>query len=180
MNIEHTVTTRSGKDIVFRAISSSDAPAAMEYINALVEEDAPILVNQKIDLEGEQAFIDDAVASQDAGTAVYIVAWDAKHIVGICQVTLGIFRESKIGTFGTSIRKEYRGDGLGKMLSAFVIDLAVKELQPRVIVLDVFGNNDRALQMYQGLGFEEYGRVRNAMSYQDTFEDLVRMCTYIV
>jgi len=88
-----------------------------------------------------------------------LLAEDKNKIVGISSVELRKDRESHVGEFGISIRKEYRGIGLGKKLMKEVLKLAKRELKPKIIRLSVFSENKIAPNLYKKFGFKEVARI---------------------
>ena len=66
---------------------------------------------------------------------------------------------SHVGGVGITIAKDYRGEGIGKILMQSLLDEAENYIpQLRIITLGVYEDNPPALEMYKKLGFQEYGR----------------------
>lgn len=148
-----------------------------EYINSLVEEDLMISLNKKQTLEEEKEWIERNLQNVKEKKTVLLIAKNAEKIVGISEVELKKGREGHVGEFGISIRKGYRGKGLGKKLMANVLDLSKKELNPRpkIIRLSVFSENKIAQNLYKKFGFKEVARVPKQLEYKGKFIDEIIM-----
>jgi RimJ/RimL family protein N-acetyltransferase len=62
-------------------------------------------------------------------------------------------------TFGISIHDEYQNKGLGKILTQYMLEIA-KERGVRKVELTVVSYNDRAIHVYEKMGFEKEGLIR--------------------
>lgn len=74
-----------------------------------------------------------------------------------------------------AIRKEFWGLGLGKALLSRLQTLA-KETGYEQFELEVIDGNDRALRLYERLGFVQTGRTPRAFRYDDgSYRDEIQM-----
>jgi ribosomal protein S18 acetylase RimI-like enzyme len=71
----------------------------------------------------------------EKGKRVTLVAEDKEKIVGICSCWLREERQSHVGEIGISVRKEYRGVGLGKFLMGETLKLSKRKLKPKIFRL---------------------------------------------
>jgi len=157
------------KKIKIRKISQKDLKRAgefQEYINSLIEEEAMILLNKKKTLREEREWLKSKLKNMRKKKEVLLLAEDKNKIVGISSVELRKDRESHVGEFGISIRKEYRGIGLGKKLMKEVLKLAKRELKPKIIRLSVFSENKIAQNLYKKFGFKEVARIPKQIQYK--------------
>ena len=77
--------------------------------------------------------------------------------------------------FGISVLKEYWGLGLGKALTKACIQCA-RDAGFVQLELNVVSENQKAISMYQDLGFVEFGRnPRGFKSRTNGFQELVYM-----
>lgn len=172
---QRTVTTKSGKQVIVRYPRLSDAKALMEYINPFVDEDEFLMINQHKTLADEQAYLDDIQKKMQAAEAVYLFAGYDGKIIGTCDVRQDEAKSDHVGMLGISIAKDFRGDGLGKILMEEITVQAKDHLGVQVIRLTCFVNNQRALRLYEKLGFQEYGRLPKGIRYKGTPTDRVYM-----
>jgi len=75
-------------------------------------------------------------------------------------------RQSHVGEFGISVRKEYRGIGLGKYLMKTTLKLAKKRLKAKIIRLSVFENNRVAQNLYKKFGFKKVAKIPKQIQYK--------------
>lgn len=90
-----------------------------------------------------------------------------------CVIILTPFR---IGRFGITIVNKYRGKGLGKLLMKLILNEACQNLPKlKIVTLEVFAENQKALKMYKNFGFTQYGRLPKGNQYRGKFVDDVLM-----
>lgn len=162
------------KKIIIRKIGKSDLRKAklfQEYINLLVEEPAMLLLNKKQTLQNEKDFIKKTLLSQKNKSSVCIIAEHNGKIVGLTDVKLKPMAKNHIGLFGISVRREYRGIGLGKYLMQEVLKLAKKELPGlKIFELEVYEINKPARALYKKLGFKDVAKIPRAILHKGKLE----------
>lgn len=173
---------RKANLIKIREISEDDIQRAqefLEYFNSLVEEEAMICLDRKKNLEQEIKWLNSNLEAQQKKKKVVTIAEDEKNrrIVGIAEITLKSERQSHVGELGISVKKEYRGKGVGKMLLDSVLSLAVEKLDPKpqIIRLSVFSENDVAINLYRKAGFIEVAVVPEQYQYKGKKVDEIIM-----
>lgn len=96
------------------------------------------------------------------------------HVVGMAG--LYIYKPERMkhrARLGIMIHKDFQGHGIGKALMQEIINIADKWLMLKRIDLEVFTDNERAVNLYKSAGFvvegtAKYAGVRNGM-YQDFY-----------
>jgi len=169
-----------GKKIKIRELLQSDfrnAKKFQDYINSLIKEDAQILLNKKISLEEEKKYLKEELKKIKSRKKVKLIAEEGNLVVGISDISSGPYRHSHVGDFGISIRKGYRGIGLGSYLTEKIIKLAKTKLKPRpkIIKLGVFPTNKPALGLYKKLGFKKAARIPKQIQYKGKLIDEIIM-----
>lgn len=161
---------------------SEDAPAMLEYINALSAERTYItLQGEQFDLEDEEDFLFARLEELALGTSVTLLATLGNRVVGITHVARHGRIEQHVAGFGISVAKDVRGCGLGQALMTHVIAEAERVIGGlRVIVLDVYSANEPGINLYKKHGFEEYGRLREGILHDGVYLDRVLMARYLV
>ena len=164
-------------EVVFRYPLPTDAPAALAFINALSAEQTFVLFQgEQLTLEQEQAWVDDRLRGLAEGRGVAILAFAGDRYIGCAQIDLGSLVTSHIGSFGIALAPEWRDAGLGTRLMQTAVDEAEKHLKAmRIIQLDVFAANERAIHLYRKLGFIEYARLPGAIHRRGEYDDLISM-----
>jgi len=168
------------KEIKIRPLSLADLRLAKEFldfINSLIEEDAQILFNKKFSLKEEKKWIEEEIKNIKKKKQIALVAKDKNKVVGIADIELRRGRQDHVGEFGISIRKEYRGIGLGKKLMKEILKLAKKELKPKlkIIRLSVFSTNKIAQNLYKKMGFKIVAKVPKQIQYKGKLVDEIIM-----
>jgi ribosomal protein S18 acetylase RimI-like enzyme len=111
-----------------------------------------------------------------AGAGVQTLAVTSEEVVvGWCDIVRKQregFRH--VGTLGMGILPKYREQGLGRRLVADTIRAATEAGMER-IELEVFASNERAIALYQKLGFVTEGIKRNARKLDGVYDDNVFM-----
>jgi ribosomal protein S18 acetylase RimI-like enzyme len=159
------------KKITIRQFSKSDLKKAeqfRDFINSFVEEDAQIIINEKISLKGEKKWLKDKLEYIKKKKAVFLVAEHNSVIIGTTGIDSRIWRQSHIGEFGITIKKGYRGIGLGTYLMKEIIKLAKGKLKPkpRILRLTVFPTNKPAMGLYKKLGFKVVAKIPKQIQYK--------------
>jgi len=159
------------KKLTISSISIKDLKRAKEFqdfINSLIEEDAKILMNKKIDLKGEMDFLKNSLKNIKNKKKVYVIVRDKNKIVANTSIELQTYKRNHIGKFGIAIRNGYRGMGLGKFIMAEVMKRAKKELKPtpKIFQLEVLENNKPAIALYKKMGFKVVGKIPKQIQYK--------------
>ena len=88
-----------------------------------------------------------------------LVAEVAGAIVGSLSFENGPFhRTSHCGVFGVSVRKDWRGKGIGTAMLKTLLEWAEASPLIEKVGLSVFSTNTDAIRLYTRLGFVEEGR----------------------
>jgi len=157
---------------VIRAYRDSDAGALLGIINALVEEDAPMLPTEPSSLEKvKQGF---AEARIEKGEIISLVAEVDGKVIGECHVGKGKFRSSHVGTLGMGILKDYRERGIGTRLTLSVINKA-RASGLKIVQLEVMANNFSAVHLYERVGFRHTGVIPKKFFFRENYVDSLLM-----
>ncbi len=84
-------------------------------------------------------------------------------------------RRRHVGEFGISVLKEYWGLGIGKEVLKTLIEWAHQSKVIRKINLFVLTSNQRAINLYKGLGFKEEGMTTRDAQIDGKFYDALLM-----
>jgi L-phenylalanine/L-methionine N-acetyltransferase len=163
--------------INLRYLQDGDAPALLDFINALSREQTFILFQgEQLTLAQEEAWLRDRLDEIAAGNRVHLVAMRQQLVAGAVEVSLKPLAERHVGVIGISVASAMRGIGLGqRLLEAAIAEAAAYLDGLRLFDLDVFANNVAALALYRKLGFVEYARLPGGVRHAGTFVDLISM-----
>lgn len=168
-----TGTTKDGRSYVIRDIEISDVSQLLDYINTLSKEQTFILLQgEQKTLEDEQKYVFDLLEKMQKNIMVALVVDCNGNIAG--HATLGVKSrvESHVGSIAISLAKEYRDQGIGKLFLSKLISLAQEQIKGlKIIELGVFGNNPRAIHLYESFGFKQYGVLPGGIHHHDQYID---------
>ncbi len=179
--VHKTIRTNSGAECTLRWARKDDLEQLLNFINEMAEEDTyiPYSPDDKETPESEEKWLSWTLNACSKGDESYIVAEVGGKIVGAAEIKrdlVGKSRTRHIATFGITILSEARGMGIGHALIQLCIDHATSFLEDiKMITLNAFSDNDRALALYEKYGFQEVGRVPNAYFRKNQYSDQVIM-----
>ena len=177
MKYEQTILLKNGKEAVIRNGDEPDGYAVFVVFNRTHEETDYLLTypdENNLDPEQEALFLKEKAVSSNEIELVAIVDGKIAGTAGIESVGEK-YKVKHRAEFGIGILKEYWGLGLGKALTKACIQCA-KDAGYEQLELNVVAENERALSLYQSLGFIEYGRnPRGFNSKINGYQELVYM-----
>ncbi|MGC8645619.1 MAG: GNAT family N-acetyltransferase [Thermoplasmata archaeon] len=166
---------------MIRELMWSDLDALIENYYSYYEEakENPDLgisfYHSKPDYQSEIDWFSDLYKSVKSGDAVAVVAEEDGKAVGLCEarrIRPGT-ELSHVATVGISLRKDYRGRGLGKAMMHLLIDRSRGKFE--ILRLEVFTVNRAAIDLYRKLGFVEYGMMPRAIKRGSRYYDELLM-----
>lgn len=177
MKVVYQGKTKSGKDILVRYPEMEDLEKLLDYINKLSDERTFITYQgEHENLKSEGKWLKGQLKDIENKKTVYLLVFCGDSLIGSCEINLGDKVEKHIGVLGITIAKDFRGDGLGKILMDLIFTESKKELSALIIVtLEVYSTNEIARNLYKKVGFVEYGILPQGISRNGKFEDQVLM-----
>lgn len=159
------------KKLIINPLSEKDFKFAKEFlnfINSLVEEDAKILMNKKMNLKEEVEFLEKEIKRVKERKKVCLIARDGNEVIANTSIEIGVYRRNHIGKLGIAIRDDYRGIGLGTYLVQEIMKLAKRGLKPspKIFQLEVYENNKSAIGLYKKMGFKIVGKLPKQIQYK--------------
>lgn len=171
------VKLKNNKTCFIKHASSNDAKEFLDfYIQISTETENTIRYPQEIHISVEKEAL--TLKSIERSSSQWMLcAYVEDKLVGNAHC-YGIGDRIKIAHragLGISILKDYWGIGIGTILMQEMIDIMSHNGYEQ-LELDVMGNNDRAISLYEKLGFVECGRVPHGIKFIDgSYTDLVTM-----
>jgi RimJ/RimL family protein N-acetyltransferase len=147
--------------IIIRKGVAGDARQIIQHTKTVLQEN-PFVMGTAIEefsvsVEEEREWIN----SHDE-KGLLLVAEAEGQIIGLLNFKRSSHKKfSQNGTFSMSIQEKYTNNGIGSLLLNGLLKWAKKDHKVEKIYLEVFANNDRAIHLYQKLGFLEEGRKKN-------------------
>jgi putative acetyltransferase len=154
-----------------RQIQLRDAESFRVCLDSVARERKFLAQVEAPALEKIHGFVAQSV-EQDAAQYVAVVE---EQVVGWCDVFAHwAYALKHVGTLGMGIRSEYRGQGLGRALLLRTLEHALKNEIYRV-TLEAREDNDRAIRLYELVGFKHEGRAECALRFDDRFYAGIKM-----
>lgn len=176
MVVRRTLTLRSGRTAVVRDAVPADASQWIENINAIGAERRFILTetfSHTVE-EVERQFRDSNITN-----VLWLAGEVEGHLVAGADFRRGHHpKDAHVVSLGISVRKEFRGIGLGRAMMEVGLDWA-RERGVRKVRLGVFATNDPAISLYRALGFEEEGRLRGEVVIDGMETDEILMALWL-
>ena len=169
--------TKDGKKYLIRYPEIADVQEMCDYMNILSQEQTFITFQgEKLTLEDEIKYLENILKKIDENKAIKLLAFSDNKIIGISDITMKDKVTSHEGTFGITVSKDYRGQGIGKTLMELVLKEAESNLpQLRIVSLAVFGDNPLAYGIYKMFGFHEFGRLSEGILHKGKYVDHIYM-----
>ncbi|MEX2028448.1 MAG: GNAT family N-acetyltransferase [Candidatus Curtissbacteria bacterium] len=169
--------SKNGTQVTLRYPTKDDTQVMCDYINSLSDERTYIsFQGEHMTLEEEQQYLNNLLEKFKEHKCLQILAFVQDKLIGTTSIDMGERTSSHIGNFGISVAKDFRGQGIGKLLMQTALDEAVKEIPNlQIVTLGVFSNNDLAKKMYEDFGFVEYGRLPQGVKLEAESTDHVHM-----
>ncbi len=167
--------TKKGNEIFVRYPKEEDIQIFLDFYNTASKEKTFIrMQGEQLTFEEEKKYVEDLLKKIKENKAVKLLAIINDKLVGAADVKLQEKIEDHIGLFGIIVAKEYRGEGIGKLLMNLVIEEAKKNIKGiKIVTLGCFANNTGACKMYKGAGFKEYGRLPSGIKHKGELVDHV-------
>jgi RimJ/RimL family protein N-acetyltransferase len=185
MDNQKTLEVKLGKKAVkinIRHMKKDDVEGIWNNFNQVVEEGnyLPVFIPVRSQLERNSWY-----QNVKSDNEIVIVAENPKlkspdNIVGQCEISNVQWDAAQhVGNLGIIVQKKYRNKGIGSEL----IDMAIKEAKrinnKKKIILSCFASNERALYLYEKLGFKRVGIRKKQFYLDDTYHDEVLMDLWI-
>jgi ribosomal protein S18 acetylase RimI-like enzyme len=170
-------TLKNGAAYLIRYPQPGDEHMMTTYINALSAERTFVTFQGEVmTAEEELSYLNKQLERIENHRTVNLFIITENKIIGVSNIDLKDKTQRHVGDLGITIAKEFRGEGLGKILMEYMLKEAEKQLTDlKFITLSVYGNNDRAQSMYKKFGFIEYGRLPEGIIHRDQYVDHILM-----
>jgi RimJ/RimL family protein N-acetyltransferase len=169
---------KDGTRVTLRTPRMEDLDDLLRYINALVKENAMILMTKPAKRHDEAKWLGNVLAEIETGKSVYIVAEIEGRVVANGNVGFREGKEAHVCTLGIAISRPFRDKGLGTILINELIRHA-RKFHRRLILLSVFEENPRARHLYEKVGFREVGRVPKKLFHKGKYHTEIMMAREI-
>jgi RimJ/RimL family protein N-acetyltransferase len=170
--------TRDGQEVILRTPRWEDLDNLMELINSLVDEKAEIARTEKVTREQEAEWLPRMLSSLEKDELFFLVAEVDGELVGSSDMDILRGDEKHVGVLGIVIKKGFREVGIGTEMMKTLVDQATA-LGLKLLMLHVFATNERAIHVYENVGFVQTGRIPKKHLRQGQYMDEVVMTKLI-
>jgi RimJ/RimL family protein N-acetyltransferase len=167
-------TDKKGREVTLRTPRWSDLDDMLSFINGLVDEEAMIVIVTNKTRDEEIEWLANNLKRLEKDQHMCVVAETDGIVVGSCEFSPRMGNMNHYAMLGISVRDGYRDAGIGQEM--------MKELErhaPRLgiesIALEVFGINDRAIHVYEKIGYRKTGSFPRGIKYKGEYVDSVLM-----
>ncbi|MEI4828758.1 GNAT family protein [Bacillus sp. FJAT-53711] len=163
-----------------REATEKDAEGILYIRKSIISQNEFFLVTSEefhVDIEMQRKKI--ITNSQQGG--VTFVAEDGERIVGFLVFTRNSMKRlNHTGSFGIGILDNYRNQGIGTKMLLQLIDWSKTQDGIEKICLGVLSTNERAINVYEKIGFKEEGREKRQIKFKNgQYADNVMMALYL-
>ena len=167
-----------GKDVYLSPMNVEDAPTYTRWMNDFQVTDGIGASRRIMSIKAELDWLNSELSSSSEYQFAIVRKSDDK-LLGNCSVhgVNAISQSAEVGLFiGDS---ENRERGYGTQVMELLLSYAFFYLNMHNVMLKVFSFNERAIHVYEKVGFKEIGRRRqnyylNGKYYDDVFMDILK------
>ena len=168
MKFYREICLGDGRVCILRSAEEQDAPELLAYLKEVARE-TPYLVSEPeeitLTMEQEKDFI--RHQAEDERAALLMAEIDGTHIGNCSMNPVGSnIRYRHRCSVAIALYRQYCGRGIGKMILRELLALA-SSCGYEQAELEVVTANERAVHLYESLGFETYGMQKHSMKYKD-------------
>jgi len=175
--VKRHFTARDGRRITIRHAVPQDAGEIIKIIDAIAREGIYFLRSRfRVSEERERAFISSTLQRGDA----FLVAEHDGRLVGWLTLARGRTEYTRhTAEIGLGVILGYRDVGIGRTLLMCALEWATEKGLEK-ITLGVRASNQRAIHLYEALGFVREGRrVRQIKDNHGRYDDDILMAKFL-
>lgn len=168
----------NGQNLRIREAVADDAAALLKMFRQAVSETDFLMSTPeeagKLRLEYEKSFI---YSYQKNDNQLFLLAEADHSIAGTLSLTQNKWKKQQhVLELGIVVLRKYWNMGIARRMINYMFHWVERQSLVRYIYLHVMANNEKAIRMYQNFGFEEEGRMPEAVRLdKDNYQDVVLM-----
>lgn len=161
--------------VAIRRSRLEDAASFSEAVTSVVAEEWYLASVDGFTRDQTRAYLQTVVS----GAVYQVVAVDGDQVVGACDISpLQSKGFNHIGRLGMFVRREWRGQGIGRNLLTECLGLA-REGGLEKVELQVYADNTSAIRLYESTGFRREGLKARGRKWRDRYQDVVLMAFWL-
>ena len=164
-----TVRLKDGREVAIRPLTAEDNEKIYEMFKAMSEEalrwGMPPYTRERIERW-----------MRNIENLIILGAEHERRLIGYAQIGKGS-QPRRIGTAGLAIylHQDYQGAGLGTEMTGLLLE-AAEEHGVHKVNLDTVADNEAAIRLFEKMGFEVEGRIRDSYRGPDgRYHDIIAM-----
>lgn len=146
----------TGDDVIIREAQPNDAAAIIRFLRQASHESDAILITGLRSLTDAKES-DNLATIQRSDDCEVVVACLGRQVIGIVTIMV-VADHPNTGELGVVVGRDYWHNGIGSALLDTILDWYQHSSSLRQLVLDVFADNARAINLYRHYGFAEVSR----------------------
>ncbi len=167
-------TARDGSVFIFREPRMSDAKKCLEYVNGLVDEGAKIIIDKKVTMKDERAWLKETIGKMRKGQLILVMAEKDGDIVSICHLAKRGYKMSHVADLGIGVSKKYRRIGLAQAIFQETLRKA-RGRGIEIIKLGTYEDNAPARSLYRKLGFKREAVLKDEIKCKCDYTNVIAM-----
>lgn len=164
--------------MILRTPRWEDLDDLVELINSHVDEKAEIARIERVTREDEAEWLPKMLSSLERDELFFLVADVGGKVVASSDIHILSGDEKHVGVLGIVVRSGFRDMGIGTEMMKTLVEQAVA-LGLKVLMLQVFATNERAVHVYEKAGFVQTGTVPKKHFREGQYVDEVIMTKLI-
>ncbi|MEM7626272.1 MAG: GNAT family protein [Planctomycetota bacterium] len=159
--------TSDGRELRIRRAVPDDAEAVLAYMHDILPEVTPYICTTPEEFTYTVEQERQLLSEQDAARGdLWMIAESGRRVVGSLNVSrMRRSRLAHVSLLGMTLRREFRGVGLGSAMMNALIEWAESHPVTELLQLEVYADNERAQCLYRRVGFTEAGRIPRRMKF---------------
>ncbi|MBP2623523.1 GNAT family N-acetyltransferase [Streptococcus oricebi] len=164
-------------ELELREAQEMDAASLVTFLNQVGRESDYMTLDEAGILMTEDQMREFVSRQEETDNQLYLVAFLDQELAGVLSITADFHERIRhIGQVFVVVKKAFWNQGLGRILLEEALDWAKSSQIIRRLELSVQVRNERAVHLYQSLGFEIEGRqARGAYLREGEFLDVYLM-----
>lgn len=169
-------TSKKGNTVIIRTPKWEDLDDILNFVNALSKEDTYVLLSgETISREEEITYLSNQITGMENKTKIHLIATVNGTFAANCGIDVEKRRKKHVGSIHISVSQKFREEGIGIELMNALISEA-KKLKLRLLTLTCIEGNERALHVYEKVGFQKTGLFPKAVYYHGAYVGEIQMC----
>jgi RimJ/RimL family protein N-acetyltransferase len=146
----------------------------LDLVNSLVEEKAEIYITEKFTRKAEAEWLLKVLSRLKRDEQFFLVAEVDRRVVASSDFQIKDGTEERVGAIGIIVRNGYRNLGIGTEIMKTLLEQAAC-FGLRTMTVNAFATNERAIHVYEKVGFVQSGIIPKKHFRQGRFIDEVTM-----